>query len=332
MVAVRLLFDELVGAGDVGRLPPLFLTAVLISKAQVGGHVSGKEYILLGDIADQIPQLVQFILFYIHIVHIDMAYRGVVKPRDQLEDAGLAATGAPDNGGDLPGPALEANILQHWFVRPRIGKGHMVKGHTGAAFAQGGTVSAVLDGTLGIQHFCDALSAGIGHRKEHNDQCQHHDSGKDHADILAVGHQVTHCHLPGGHIPGTHAHDRCCSHTKDHLNHRHQQCGHPPRENGHGGQFSIGLGKPFHFFPLPIESPNHPYPLQCFQKDLVQSVNPLPQGHRVAGNKNQNDTYANDEGGNGQAQHGTEFAAGQRREYQPSHRHQRCSHPQPQQQ
>ena len=118
VVAVRLLFDELVGAGDVGRLPPLFLTAVLISKAQVGGHVSGKEYILLGDIADQIPQLVQFILFYIHIVHIDMAYRGVVKPRDQLEDAGLAATGAPDNGGDLPGPALEANILQHWFVRP----------------------------------------------------------------------------------------------------------------------------------------------------------------------------------------------------------------------
>ena len=150
VVRAVFLLDEFIGAGDMRRLPPLFFAALLVAKAQVGGHVTGKEHVLLRHIADETAQLLQFVFFYIHTVHVNVAEHSVVEPRHQLEYAGFAAARAADDGRDLSGTAFKADVLEHGLVRPGIGESHMVENHAGAFRALAGAVVAALDGAFRV--------------------------------------------------------------------------------------------------------------------------------------------------------------------------------------
>ena len=332
VVALRLLLDELVGAGDIGGLPPRLLAAVLFAKAQVGGHVPREKDVFLGDVADELPQVFQLVLPDVHAVYVDVAHGGVVDAGDQLEDGGLAAAGPADDGGHLAGAALEADVLQHRLVRPGVGKGDMVKNHAGPFGASAGAAAAAVDRAFGVQHLSDALCTGVRHGEEHDDHGQQDNGGQNHADILAVGHQGAYVHLAGGHIPGTHPHDGGGGHPEDDLDDWHQQSRHPPREDGGGGQFAVGLGKALHLPVLPVEGADYPHPFQRLEEKLVQPVDLAAQRHRVAGHQQDDDPRAQNEGGDSQVQHRAQLAPCQGREDQPCHRHQRGGDPQPQQQ
>ena len=82
---------------------------------------------VLKDNANLTIQVFQTILFQVHPVEQHLAFGGIVKPRDQLDDRGLALTVLADQRNPLPGMKMEVQPIQHQPRASRIAKRNIAK-------------------------------------------------------------------------------------------------------------------------------------------------------------------------------------------------------------
>ena len=77
---------------------------------------------VLKDNANLTIKIFQTILSQVHPVEQHLAFGGIVKPRDQLDDGGLALTVLSDQRNPLAGMKMEVQAVQHQPRTSRIPK------------------------------------------------------------------------------------------------------------------------------------------------------------------------------------------------------------------
>ena len=90
-------------------------------------RVVGEQERLLGHEAHRGAQPGERDLAHVHPVHEDRARRGIVEPREQAHQGGLAGAGGPHDGHRLPRRHLEVDVVEDRAVA--VGEGQVAEGH-----------------------------------------------------------------------------------------------------------------------------------------------------------------------------------------------------------
>ena len=130
-------------------------------------------------------QVFQRIVFHVDAVHQHLPFRGVVEPRDEVDQGGFALAGAANDGNHLAGLGSEGDVGQDVIAGAGgvIFKGDIPKFHLTCLFRQSGC-GTVLNVRVGVDDFKDTLGAGLGtgiHQQAHS---HHHNAHEHHEDVV----------------------------------------------------------------------------------------------------------------------------------------------------
>ena len=129
--------DEVVRAGQLGRVDARVVVRVQIAVADVLHDRSGEQVRVLKDDAQTVPQVGLLDLVDVDAVVADLAVGDVVEAVDQVRDRRLARAGGADERQLLAGLGVQRDVVQHGLFR-RIAEVHVEEPHVAHQLGIGG--------------------------------------------------------------------------------------------------------------------------------------------------------------------------------------------------
>ena len=126
----------------------------------------------------------------------DAASRHLVEAGDEVAQGRLAAAGGSDQRQTLPGPDVEADMVQHLVVVVGVLEADVLEPDGARAGLQGLGILGVLDGDGGVHDLRKALDAGHAPLELLGELHDAADGGDEGGDIEHIGHEVA-----GGDLP-----------------------------------------------------------------------------------------------------------------------------------
>lgn len=117
VIAIGQTGDEVVSAGQLGGGNAFLVGGVQTAIADVFHHGAGEQVGVLEHHAQRPPEVRLFDLIDIDVIVTDLAVGDIVEPVDQVGNGGLAGAGGTHEGHFLAGFGVQADVVQHHFVR-----------------------------------------------------------------------------------------------------------------------------------------------------------------------------------------------------------------------
>jgi len=194
--AVRHLRHEVAGLRDGQCLPEFRLSGVGLAVEQVAAHGAGEQMRLLRHQPDAAPEQVRVELAHVHPADPHAAVGGVEEARQQVDQGGLARSGAADDRGGLPLMHGKAHVGEHRLLGAGVGEAHVHEFHLSAADTVDDGVARRAHAGLGLEHFADPVGRHGRPRDHHGHERGHHHGHQDLHQVAKEGNQGADLHGP----------------------------------------------------------------------------------------------------------------------------------------
>ena len=221
---------------------------------------------------------------HVHAVDVELAAGHVVEARDEVDERGLAAAGAADDGRRHARLDHQRDAAQDRVLGARVAELDVAEGERAAAGRRRRGDLGVVDRGLGPEDLLDPAGGHHGPRDHDEHEHGHHHREQDLHDVLQERDEVADRHLAAVDPDRAEPQDRDARQVEHRREQRDHDREHPVDLQGGRGQVAVGDVEALLLVARPDERPDDADAAEGLAGDLVDPVDldlhRLEQGQR----------------------------------------------------